>query len=544
MFLLTTIQSSTWGYSIANYTSDITSQSTSSSNVGVFTKPTLAPDGNMYAILTCASVTIGGSPRTNVILKITPGTTNTGSTNWSAATHTYIYPDPAVLPDGDGFAKPNWVQTAQNAGIEFNTGILASNGLIYWPPIAPDSTITATASGKWVVFDYTNDTWKLLTIYPNPLPAGMTRYLATSAVLGTDNKIYVFGGDVGIRYYRITTSPRANSDSSEFGYYTNSAQYSISYSITTVPLKYRGSDGNEYSDPTVALTGIAKGHQQPANPPAAKTGYISDVIVHPNGNIYLLPLNGRGRIFYIQPSQWGTQQELVSDPALITTFSEGVQLGSSFRYAFLEKPRDLTHDINSLKIYLVPSLIPGQTSTTNKKLLYIDPINKTLNKIDMGYASVTSGYILSKRISLANGATQTFNLVGSGSASTSTGGFILTGRDVPETNTTGVIKINRTQKGVFKNQDYGKFTSIDPSQSALGGGLNAIYPDHSKFISLPTALVNNTPFISELVSVKEYGPGITNFNYDFDKDSRMYQIPNDLVDLGPSLFNCMFNKPK
>lgn len=542
MIALGTTQASVWGYSTAIYPTTITGQSNSSTIVGAFTKPTIVSDGNAYSIMSNANVTIGGIVRQNVIMKITPGNTNTATTNWSQATTTYIFPD-AVYPVDPvtGFGRQSWTQSQNNADVNFNTGVLASNGLIYWPP---------HGGGLFIIFNPVDETWKTAAIYPTVVSI-LSAGAATSLVLGTDNKIYVFPAVSGARPYRITTSPNAMSDIAEFGFITALSSV-LGVTTPTLPQSWKDSAGNVYSDTTASLNGVIAGHSRPGSTESATLSYIVDLIVHPLGRIYLLPIGGRGRIFYIDIANWNNDRALVSASGLITTQALGVQKGLNLYYAFLEKPRDADHDINTLKIYLVSMLSSSNNATINdirnSELLYIDPLTNNMGVINMNYLTAvvaSNNYPMAKRISLANGATQSWNKGPSAGTITNTGGYMITGADVPGSKADGVIKIAKDKQGIIYGQSEQQFIAFGPGQSFTGGGVNAIYPNHSKFISIPTSNVT-TPFLSEIVSIKEYGPGITYFNYDSDLDKGMYEPPAlaNISTLGTTLFNSMFNKPK
>jgi hypothetical protein len=542
MIALGTTQASVWGYSTAIYPTAITFQSGTSAIVGSFTKLTMTPNGDAYSIMTTGNVTINGVSRQNVIMKVTPGSTNTATTNWSQATTSYIFSDATYPVDPvTGFGRQPWTQSQNNADVNFNTGVLASNGLIYWPP---------HGGGKFIIFNPVDETWKTAVTYPTVLST-FGEGAVTSLVLGTDNKIYVFPGTSGGRVYRITTSPNAMSDTAEFGFLTSLVPV-LGPTTATLPQSWKDSAGNVYSDTTASLNSLIPAHTRPGTQPAAKLSYIIDAIVHPSGRIYLLPLNGRGRIFYIDIANWGTDRELVSATGLITTQALGAQKGLNLYYSFLEKPRDENHDISTLKIYLVSMLTSSSNASINdiknSELLYIDPVTNNMGVINMNYrASIVSSnnYPMAKRISLANGATQSWNKGPSAGTITNTGGYMITGPDVSASKTDGVIKIAKDKQGIIYGQSEQQFTSFQPGQSFTGGGVNAVYPNHSKFISIPTSNVTSS-FLSEIVSIKEYGPGITYFNYDPDLDKRMYEPPAlaNISTLGTTLFNSMFNKPK
>ena len=541
MLTLATHQSATWGYSYVNYpTTAITAVGGTPNNVGLFTKPILAPNGKMYAVNVVPSITINGVVRTNVILRITPGSTNTKTTNWSAATFEYIFPD-ASFPTTNGFSRPTWSQGNQAATTQYNSGVLAPNGLIYFSVLlAKDSS--GTFNNKWLVFnpdDGANETWKYTQIYPGYSESqGLNGYQALFAppVLATDGKIYVIRTTLNT-FYRFTPTTNAATDISTI------QQSTTSYTTVTHPLigtgkQWQDESGAFYTDSDSA-TGVFKATGNLEQYDATCAFNMSDAIAHPNGNIYWIPGKpGRGRIFYTKPSLFSTIP-FISAPGLITPGSP--QKTSNFYYAFLEKPRDADHDPATLKIYIVSRL--SSDSNIETQVLCLDPTDNTISTIDLGISATrTSG--LTKPITLANGMHLSLNFNG-GSLGVSSGRNILTGWDVPESAANGAIIITKNNKGILDGQMGGSFSTsaaVAPGQTAIGGGINAPYPHHSKFISHSSSNPISAAF-SELVSVKQYGDEITNFNF-ADRDKNGYAPPTNLAGLPASLFNSNFNKSR
>jgi hypothetical protein len=558
MLTLATHQSSIWGYNaLIHILPNLGNFSASYNYTGSFTKPTLAPNGKMYSIMTCRSCDINTVTKTSVILEITPGNSNTATTNYSIPTVNYIVADPGFLQNQSGFAKSNFPDMAPpnsgNNGVRFNTGILAPNGLIYFPPID-----NQTGINKWVVFNPTNGLWKLMNLHPGfaETDPGLPNSAVTTAVLGTDGKIYAFGYGTGtVPYYRFTPTTNASGDvaSLQTGYYQNLGLNSTPLCNST-NLGWKDSAGTSYTD-TAPSTGTPKAYANtgPSGQPYNKVKTFIDIIVHPSGRIYLIPGTanqtsgnvgdtGRGRIFYLNISAWGSATELVSATGLVAPGGKRI----SAHYAFLEKPRDENHansPLNAtLKIYIVPAPRLGTTTTVCTEVLCIDPTTNTITEIPFTFTTDTNSTGIGKRISLSNGLNIFYN-AGSGAGNFVTtnrsGGHLLTGWDVPESDTDGAITIDTITRGILHNDLPATFSAYDPGYSLIGGGVNATYPHHSKFIGNPSA----TNTISELVSVKQYGPGITNFNFE-DRDKNTIAPPSNLVGLQSSIFNSNFNKPK
>jgi hypothetical protein len=558
MLTLATHQSSIWGYSALTHTlSNLGNFSASFNYTGTFTKPTLAPNGKMYSIMTCRSCDISGVTKTSVILEITPGTSNTATTNYSIPTVNYIVADTGLSENQAGFAQANFPEMAPpnsgNNGIRFNTGILAPNGLIYFPPVDNQA-----GTNKWVVFNPTSGRWKLMNLHPNYAESptiSIPNAAITAAVLGTDGKIYVFGygNSTGtlVPYYRFTPTTNASGDvaSLQTGYYQNLSLNSTPLCSTN--LQWKDSAGTSYIDiPPASGTLKAYANTAPAGQAYNKIKIFIDIIVHPSGRIYFIPgpssstnnANtadvGRGRIFYLDINAWGSATEIVSATGLVAPGGKRI----SAHYAFLEKPRNADHDITTLKIYIVPAPRLGASTTVCTEVLCINPTTNTITEIPFTFTTDTNLTGIGKRVSLSNGLNLFYN-AGSGAGNSATidrsGGHLLTGWDIPASDTDGAIAIDTIAKGILHNTLPAAFTSFDPGYTLIGGGVNATYPHHSKFIGNPAP----TNTISELVSVKQYGPDITNFNFT-DRDKPSIAPPSNLEGLPLSLFNSNFNKPK
>jgi hypothetical protein len=565
MLTLGAIQASTWGYSIRVNPAG-GGLTGGGGSLPTFTRPVMGFDGCLYAIASSGGTSqgpkINGVTQPNLIIKITPGTSNTATTNWTAGTITYLIPDANYLTRDDGFGKPTWTVSTENASINYNSGVLASNGLIYFSPIL---------GANFVIFNPALGLWKTSNIHPDRVDSTTT--LAGkihSCVLGGDNKIYVIPTS-GNKLYRIVTSTNALNDTWEQGYHTTTPTGLFNAAMT-----YYDNTGTLQTDTSTTGAGNAGIFYQAYYKSGGTTGAsymanITDAIYHPSGRIYIIPNLGRGRIFYINTddTNWNTNKQVVSDAGLVVKNSSGVKQIPLFAYAFLEKPRDAAHASypgnNTLKIYLMPNC--GSQSATapqtyysngnNYELIYIDPVTNTLHEIPMNFKYANSGnqYQVSKRVSLANGLNITTNLAGT---TDHKGGAVLTGWDIPSSDTDGAYTIKRNAvrndnipiSGIFTDQYTGpggaNVFNSEPGFAAGfgGGGFNMPYPNHSKFIMLTGQNVG-TAGIAEIISVKEYGPEITNFNYtNREKTGAIYEPPSDPQLLGNSLFNSGFNKQK
>jgi hypothetical protein len=539
-------QAATWGYSTYPHPTISTSDITGSNDyIGAFTKPTLAPNGNMYAILGAVSMDIGGTYKAFVIMKITPNTSNTGTANWQAATISYITADTGLAPLPNGFARPEWGApvsisggVSDNALFRFNTGILASNGLIYFPPVQCGS-----GNNYWVILDPAIDRWKVTNLLRPSGTTSITNRTIGCAVLGTDNKIYAIGG-LGAKAFRITTSVNAGSDTVEDSFHTN---FSTTNPMSTTTMTWRDSANNLYTD-LASVENVTQAYNDAFMGAVSYAVFnrVTDAITHPSGKIFLIPMVGRGRVFYIDQSAWGTSLELVSAPGLSTADIPGYGRKTlSCYYAFIEKPRSADHNILTLKIFLVPRLPYGVNAlNTTLDAFMIDPVTNEMTPIDMNYTNNAGSQTyqsFSKRHTLPNGMSISYNRLSTSGAARQ-GGMMLTGWDVPSTDTDAVRTIVADEKGILQDQTLHTLATTAPGFTGVGGGMSAKWPHNGKYIAMLDPVQNNVN-IMELVSVKGYGPDITNFNFT-SRDQTEYQIPTSLSQLGPSVYNSQFNKPR
>jgi hypothetical protein len=539
MITLATSQASTWGYNIVQYTTSRHNINTSTGGAtSAFTKLTLAPNGKFYSIFAHVSITINNVVYTNVIAEITPGTTNTRTTNWAPATFNYLTPDPGVLIGPSGFGKPAWTNgfsTNGAASIAFNTGILAPNGLIYFAPLSHRMALPH----QWVILNPNSGEWKKLNLYPEfptatfpdgiPIGTGGTpvtgRPVLTAPTLGPDGKMYVIRPNFTI--YRFTPTNNALEDEDSLESIIPSPN-----PLTATNGVWQDEAGASFTDPGVTTSA----YTADVNNVSSSTFNITDAIAHPNGNIYWIPGTSRGRIFYTKPSVFGIRP-FVSAPGLLHTKR------INGYYAFLEKPRNADHDPTTLKIYIVSRAT--LTPTTDEiEVLCLNPVTHTLSVINLGMSTGSQGGVtkLGKNITLANGMHISRNFDGT----LKQGRTILTGIDVPSTVTNGArtIPLNSNDAFTFQTPATGIIYSdrilgeTSPGQSHIGGGANVPYPHHSKFIG---NFGSDSPekLFTEIVSVKQYGPDITNFNFT-NRDIPFYSVPS--TGLPGSIFNANFNK--
>jgi hypothetical protein len=542
MLTLTTHQASTWGYSFLQHPT-LNVSATSDSYIGLFTKPILAPNGNMYAISLHDQTVVNGVTYNGVFLKITPGTSNSNTTNWSTATFSYI-PADATPADDNGFGKVSW--SVGTNTVTFNTGVLATNGLIYFPP---------NNSTNWIVFNPATEKWKITNQYRPSNVGSIGPYTINCAVLGTDNKIYALGS-ASTKTFRITTSTLAANDTIEDSHYGQF--YGTSSPLgNTSTLSWKDSDNNTYTDTVAGLGGQTAAYPIAyGSTPYRNFNRSHHVLVHPSGKIFMLPAKGRGRIFYIDIARWGTDREIVSEPNYyIQNVSGSGTEAFEGAYLVLEKPRDNNHDVNSLKIYIIPGCTPTASGAignqyASTKLFVIDPVLKTMSSVNMGYsknvATANDFRGMGARIVLPNGFAMAYNCYLGSFQINRQGGVIITGKDVPNTTTTGAKFITTSNKSPFYEDNINvintKLTNlslVSPAQSGINGSCTPSWPHNGK-----TIVYTSSRQIIEIVSVKGYGPDITNFNFS-ERDKSNYQLtPSNLNVLGSTVYNSQYNNPK
>ena len=557
MLTLAAAQSAIWGYdSKLSYDATGFTYTGSTSYIGTWTTPTLAPNGKLYSILSCASTTATGSTNSYVIAIITPNNANHTSTNWSAVTVQYITADgSANRPYWDAPASP-LNSTTNNALIRFSQkGILAANGKIYFMPFKSD--ISVGAYPKWVVLtpgDATTTTWETVSFTNTSYVPGALG----GCVAGKDGYLYVVPNTdnatstaTACPFFRIhpknvtINGVTATVDTAYIGYWTGvSGRRLFADYLNT--LNWRNSAGTVTAD--TATGAITKSYDVDAN-----NGTFADIVAHPNGNIYLLPKdNGRGRIFYIKPSQFGNPQEICSETGLhINQLAGGAGTGLylTCHSGFLSSKQGLPLENNqSLKLYIIPNIKtsgnPATVITTNfTKLLVLNAVSNTLTAID--YTPQNSGASNGASVNLMTGfpmSNGTILLSNIGSGTSKSLDQLVTGKDaagsykfVIATNANGIIAGTSTQL----NADFGTGNAAgnrrDVSSYHVGVNLSK------------SLVITNLLKITELLPVKGYHPDVTYFDSYLSEPTdlnSMYKIPNDSTTISGSLYNLQKNKLK
>ncbi len=557
MISLATHQSAIWGYdSKLSYNATSFTYTGSTSYIGTWTTPTLAPNGKLYSILSCASTTATGATNSYVIAIITPNNTNHTSTNWSAVTVEYVTADgSASRPYWDApFSPLNNVNN--NALIRFSQkGIVAANGKIYFMPFRSD--ISVGAYPKWVVLtpgDTTTTTWETVSFTNTSYIPGALG----GCVAGKDGYLYVVPNKddatttaTAHPFFRIhpknvtINGVTAAVDTAYIGYWTGvSGRRLFADYLNT--LTWRNSAGVTSTD--LATGTVSKSYDTDAN-----NGTFADIIVHANGNIYLLPKdNGRGRIFYIKTSNFGTAQEICSETGLhINQLAGGAGTGLylSCHSGFLSSKQGLPLENNqSLKLYIIPNVKtsgnPATVVTTNlTKLLVLNAVSNTLTTID--YSPQNTGSASGSSVNLMTGfpmANGTILLNNIGSGTSKSLDQLITGKDVAGSyklvlgsNTTGIIAGSQT----FIVNEFGIGNAAgnrrDVSSYHVGDKLSK------------TLVITNLLKITELLPVKGYHPDVTYFDSYLSEPTdanSMYDFPTNITTTPLSLYNSQKNKLK
>lgn len=550
MLTLAAAQSSIWGYdSKLSYDATGFTYTGSVNFIGTWTTPTLAPNGKLYSILSCASTTATGSANSYVIAIITPNNANHTSTNWSAASVQYVTADgSANRPYWDAPSSP-LNSITNNSLIRFSQkGILAANGKIYFMPFK--SEINIMGGPQWVVLtpgDTTTTSWETVSFTNTSYKPGALG----GCVAGKDGYLYVIPNTddttstaTACSFFRIHPKNvtiggvTATVDTAYIGYWTGVSGRRF-YADNVNSLTWRNSAG-------VTSTDIATGTNNKGITIDANNGSIADMIVHVNGNIYILPRsNSRGRIFYIKPSNFGTAQEICSETGLhINQISGGSGLFLASHSAFYESKKDDAFiNNNSLNIFIIPNVqYSGGVVATTNFLNIIKLYGATNTLASIPYTPILSGTSTDNLMAAFPMSNGTILLNNIGASTTKSLDQLLTGEDVPSTyklvtstNTNGIIAGTSTQL----NTDFGIGNAAtnrrDISSYHVGTNLSK------------TLVITNLLKITELVPVKGYHPGVTYFNSYLSEPtdlSSMYKIPTNVTTTPTSLYNSQKNKLK
>lgn len=527
-------QSSIWGYSVKDYNPALTSGVTFDFTdvdgefdpnygfLGCWSPPILAPNGRMYSILTNGGAvkTSGAVETEHMIAIVTPNTSNSTQTNWQAISVDYAIADSPSRPawhssiDGTGQGATNTLRFG-------GKGVLGNDGKIYFIPFSfvtgPMSIVVVTPG-----INASTTTWQLLA------PPTQTAGSYIGGVLGGDGKIYFIPYSATAAFVRLDTNVGSPTyQQFETGYYDGS----VGKRFYT-----NGMGGTVYKEDGTLLT-LENISVTPVD------NRIIDAIYHPNGRIYFLPFDRRGRVFYCKLTSFGALGEIASTSGLtITKYLSG----SSFA---IEKPTSPSVDKTTLKLYIYPS-IAKTVSSTNTTLLTtystdVLEINPTTN-------AFTTNVWASQ--ALFPGASNNNRIAGLGSLYTLPNGmifksntssvtttkhlvFLQTGIDRSGvTNFIGASSVSLTISGTVANSPntYAVTGSMNGSGNAIGKaiGLGA---------SLTTTSQNGAGW-QEITSVKGYYPNVTLFNYDQTTEGSYYSPP--VSNIATSLFNTMFNKPR
>ena len=551
MLSLATHQSAVWGYdSKLSYDATSFTYNGSVNFIGSWTTPTLAPNGKLYSILSCASTTATGSENPYVIAIITPNNANHTSTNWTAATVEYI--------SADGSAnKPYWnppvtpvSSPTNNALIRFSQkGILAANGKIYFMPFK--GTLTGGELPKWVVLTpgtASTTTWEVVSFANTSNIAGALG----GCVAGKDGYLYVIPNTDNVTssltacsFFRIhpknvtIAGVTALTDIAYIGYWTGLSGRRF-YADNLNTLTWRNSSG-------VTATDTATGANNKGISIDTNNGSIADMIVHTNGNIYILPRsNSRGRIFYIKPSNFGTAQEVCSETGLhINQISGGSGLFLACHSAFYESKKDdpLANN-NLLNIFITPNVQfggVGIVATTNfLNIIKLYGATNTLTSI--AYTPISTGTSTDNLMTAFPVSNGTIMLSNIGTATSKSLDQLITGEDVSSTyklvtstNSNGIIAGTSAQVAVDFGIGNAATNRRDISSYHVGVDLSK------------SLVITNLLKITELLPVKGYHPGVTYFNSYLSKETgnnSMYKIPTNVTTTPISLYNSQKNKLK
>lgn len=486
-------KSSKWGTDIWQpqhqwWYSSITSVA---STIGCWSSPTLAPDGNLYCLPTTnqynASVTLDG------ILMITPGSTSTDA------------PSSTFLPSG-GVNKPTIPLASISAGNQSRyiaKGVLAPNGKIYFCP-GPGNTVTP----NFLILtpDGVNSTWEIknfTTIAGFPATASNATF--SGGVLGTDGHIYLIPtGAISCRIKpRNTSINPLNNDIYEVGFWTGATGKNW---IT--------SNGG-FLRPTDYNTSLQLSSSNPVIPqvPNKADGYLRDAIVHPNGKIYIFPMNSKAEsryIFILDPTKWNTIAEISTLPSLaLPTSGTGQGPDGNFSNVFLEKPK-AGQELSTLKMYATYSgkFNTGVSTNAYRKTLVLDPVTNTWT-LNGGQFDLSGNIASQPSFQLANGMiTAVTGINVSGVTNTpNIGQVILTGNDVSENKLLDINKniiYNDTEANLIRN----KFGLYNGGSTSYGSGI-PITSGNAKGKTIFSG-PNGGGF---LTSVKGYHPNIKYFGY-------------------------------
>lgn len=524
MLGLGSFKSSRWAFDYFKSTNSFNCNITfsgSSGSYGLWSTPTVGPDGFVYMLPCSEQATVNGAVfSVTGILVVNPGNANNGNIKYTAPQSFYLEPN-GTNREAIPLVSPT---SPLSSTVRFaSKGILAPNGKIYFIGMDQLGVVILTPNGF-------TSTWEYKTFVEMGATFA-TENKFTGGVLGVDGKIYLIPNNNATA--RINTS----SDTIETGYWTG---------VVGKRFKYASTLGN-YSNP-VNSNGVAVGSSV-ANSLNSKGKFrgFKDAIAHPNGKIYIFPYDSQGLsryIFILDPDNWGLINEIYSDSSLAlpipnpVTSSSGSVFGTC-ENIFLEKLRD-GQEPSELKIYATYSGNSAYYTNSwnnqypNAKMLELDTVDNTVGlvgSVNNAGPSGDWGQAARAGIQFPNGFISSFRTF-------DIANVIITGDDAGDINKFPSVSTNVI--GSASDIAPLKSFSTPPfSNGSFGGSSILINESFGKIIfagskEATTAMIGGIAF-----SVKGFYPGIKYF----DSGDDIYKIPTNLTGLATSLWNSYCNKP-
>lgn len=536
-------KSSKWGYSLYKPTNNSFNSTytfaSPSSNYGLWSTPTLGPDGYIYMLPTADTATVNSVANTNLqgVLIVNPNPSNSqGNVKYQKPTSFYSTGGDSI-PVGSS-------PTAFGGRIRFaSRGILAPNGKIYFIGLNQKGVVILTPNGF-------SSTWVYKTFDQMFGGTFSTSASFSGGVLGQDGKIYL------IPTGNVTARIDPDTDTISYGYWNGS----IGRSWNT-----GGSTSNGFGYPRNSSGVVIT---PPTNVPAVNSaaglkGFaLKDAISHPNGKIYMFPYDpsatsagGSRWIFILDPVNWNAINEIYSASSMAfpistdpTSPSGSDGVFGTCENIFLEK-RKTGQSLTSLKIYAMyygNGASPYSTSIwtsnyPNAKMVQFDPTDNTwslVGNVSNLQTASNNGQVSKPGFQLANGHITSMISLASG---TQTANIVVTGDSSPS----GVKYVDNTKDVIGSVSETGLFNvsyGNPPSSSgSYGGGVVLTGAGLGKNIFNGGMSSSSISTGGSIVSVKGYYPGIKYFDSTYVDD--LYKIPSDLNTLVTSRWNFYCNKP-
>jgi hypothetical protein len=530
------IQSSIWGYGFSSYGRYLGAGTSVNFNLnGGWGAPTLAPNGYLYCLPTTDSI---DSVQLQKIAVIQQGTVNSATTNYTKGTISFV--------TADGSANRPLIPNTNFGGIDavwrryVNRGILAPNGLIYFIPESERTILVLNPGTGPSDCSWSLKTYDSIETDTGIIAGSLSKFSFKGAVLGQDGYIYLIPNKAcTIRIAPKNTSVNATStDVYQVGYYNASTPSKIfipgATALTSTYFYPKDSSGVSLTTtPNIALGG--------QNNTRNYIGNVATGILHPNGLIYM----GGGAtrwIFVLDPNNWGTSNEIFSAPNLY--LSPSIILSAAYsKDLYLEKPKSLNpSDIQAVKILYLTDTYFFNTSLPYDPLLNSLVINTATNTVsaigdgNQGSNLGSTGSLNGITLQMPNGL-----FYKTASATATNGRYLFTGPDVTGIKTKSVVRDGTDTYTPGVNSATFAETMGPYSRS----GASTILPGSKSNVSIVVGGESQLAggFSGEMVSIKQYSPDTTYFNYTLLERS-IYQIPTTLSTLPTSLYNSYCNTIK